>query len=224
MVARIMAVVTLVIFVAGCQSTSETDRAKPRGFLGDYSMLKPGQEGQAQLVYVDPAADFAAYPRVILEPVTFWFSHNTKMNEVPAEDRTKLAQHLGWAVREALEKDYEFVEASGPGVMRLRFAITELSGAGVVGDVVSTVLPLSRVISAGKKLVTGTNSWVGKAGIELEIVDSLTGKRLGAAVDERAGGKTLEGMGKTWDDVEQAFKFWAGRLATRLGELRAGKH
>jgi hypothetical protein len=108
--------------------------------------------------------------------------------------------------------------------MRVRFAITEAVGSSVIGDTVSTVLPFGRVVSEGKKLLTGTQSFVGKAAIELEIVDSMTGKRMGAAVDERAGGKTLEGVGSTWDDVKEGFAFWADRLAKRLAELRAGVH
>ena len=216
-----LAGLALLMTLVGCQSTSSTGHAEPKGFLGDYSMLKPGTEGQAQLVYVNPDVDFASYKRIIFDPVTFWFSHDSKLTEISSADRKMLAQHLVQAVHKRLGKDYEFVQEAAPDTMRLRFAITEARGSTVVGDVVSTVLPVGRIVSAGKKLVTGTNSWVGKAGIEIEVVDSLTGKRLGAAVDERAGGKTLSGVGSTWDDVEKAFDYWAERLGKRLEELRS---
>ena len=39
------------------------------GFLGnDYSLLKPGQEGQAALVYLNPNVRWSQYDKVMLEP------------------------------------------------------------------------------------------------------------------------------------------------------------
>jgi hypothetical protein len=70
-------------------------------------------------------------------------------------------------------------------------------------------------------LATDTQVFVGKAAIEVEITDSMTGKRLAAAVDERAGAKTLRGIGGKWKDVDNAFKYWAERIQKRLAELRA---
>jgi hypothetical protein len=37
-----------------------------------------------------------------------------------------------------------------------------------------------------------------------------------AAVDRRAGGKNLTGSDNSWDDVEQAFIFWAQQLSYDL--------
>ncbi len=61
----------------------------------------------------------------------------------------------------------------------------------------------------------------GSAAIEGEITDSLTGRRLLAAVDKRLGNKTLRGTLGKWANVEKAFDFWAERLRTRLAELQA---
>ncbi len=56
----------------------------------------------------------------------------------------------------------------------------------------------------------------GKAGVEGDITDSLTGVRLMGAVDERQGTKAIRGGFGKWSDVEQAFDFWAERLRGRL--------
>ena len=54
----------------------------------------------------------------------------------------------------------------------------------------------------------------------VEITDTITAQVLAAAVDERAGAKTLRGLGQ-WSDVEHAFDFWAERLRERLESLRS---
>ncbi len=61
---------------------------------------------------------------------------------------------------------------------------------------------------------------MGKATVEVEITDTLSGERLAAVVDERSGAKTLRGIGGSWNDVDNAFRWWAERLRKRLQELR----
>ncbi len=131
-----------------------------------------------------------------------------------------LAGHLYTAMKTQLKQDYMLVDRAGPGVMRVTVAITEARGSNVVLDVVSTVAPPARLISAGTRLVTGTNAFVGKAAVEGEILDSLSGDRLIAAADERAGAKVLRGSGGTWEDVKESYDYWAERLRSRLAELR----
>ena len=58
--------------LAGCATTEQTTSAKPAGFLGDYSKVLPGQEGEVQFLYLDPKADFRPYDSILLEPVTLW--------------------------------------------------------------------------------------------------------------------------------------------------------
>ena len=61
--------------------------------------------------------------------------------------------------------------------------------------------------------------FAGKAGVEGELTDSVSGVRP-AAVDERVGNKTIRGGLGEWSQVERAFEFWAERLRQRLAELR----
>jgi hypothetical protein len=54
------------------------------------------------------------------------------------------------------------------------------------------------------------------------MTDSVTGKRLAAAVDRRAGTKAQRTkFSGSWGDVKDAFDYWARRVETRLAELRA---
>jgi hypothetical protein len=158
------------------------------------------------LVYRNPRANFAAYNKVLLDPVTVWVRPDSALKDLRPEDRQHLADDLYTKVKTALAQDYTFVDRPGPGVMRLRVAITEATQRYVALDTVSTVVPQMRVISEIKSLATGTQSFVGKASVEAELKDAQTGEVLFAAVDRQAGGKTLEKGTSSWSDVDATFQ------------------
>jgi len=108
----------------------------------------------------------------------------------------------------------------GPRTLRIRLAITEAKGARVVADTVTSVVPQLRMLSTLGGMATDTRMFVGAAGVEMEITDSLTARRLAAAVDERWGTKALRGGILKWSDVKEAFDHWADQLRTRLAEQR----
>jgi Protein of unknown function (DUF3313) len=62
--------------------------------------------------------------------------------------------------------------------------------------------------------------FAGKAGVEAELTNSLSGERLAAAVDERVGTKTIRGGLGEWSHLERSYEFWSERLRKRLAELR----
>ena len=107
--------------------------------------------------------------------------------------------------------------------MAVTMAITEAEDANVTMDTISTVLPIGLAVAALQTVATGTTSFVGSAGVEAELQDSQTGKRLLAAVDRRIGGKITGKFDKfdEWRTVKEAIDYWAQRLQTRLTELRA---
>ena len=59
--------------------------------------------------------------------------------------------------------------------------------------------------------------------IEADITDGVTGQRVAAAVDERAGTKALRTkFDGTWGDFKLAMDWWAQRLNERLELLKKG--
>ena len=215
-----LAALALASLLSACATTEQTSGAAPAGFLKNYSQLRPGEEDEAQLIFIDPAADWAYYDKVMIDPVTVWHGEDSDLSRVPRKDLQTLADYLHWKLEMALEYDYTITERPGAGVLRIRAAITAAKGSAVMLDVVSTIGP-PQLLSQAKKLVTGTHAFVGRAAIEAEILDSLSGTRLAAMVDERAGGKTTTGVTDKWSDVIEAYGYWADRLRLRLAELRA---
>ena len=205
---------------AGCKATRPFGNPDPKGFLGDYSGLKKGGKGEAHLVYVKPDVQWGKYAAVMIDSITLW--RDTETATIPEEDEQQLTDYLYQAIHKQLSHDYESVDKHGPGVLRVRAAITEAKGANVAGNVVTGVVPQIRLASMLVGLTTGTAKFVGTAALEGEVTDSLTNARLLAAVDERAGTKRPDKMFSKWGDVEKAFDFWADRLRKRLESLRAG--
>jgi hypothetical protein len=218
--ALVLGAVAFALVASGCAATKQARKTETSGFLGDYSDLREGKDGQALLVYVDESADWKQYDKVLMEPITLWYDPADE-SKLPAKDEAQvLLDYLDESVRNALKADYLFVDKPGPGVLRLRIALTEARASNAVLDTVSSVVPQLRVLSGAKELATGTAAFVGTAGVEAEIEDSLTERRLAAGVDRRVGGKNIGGVTDSWNDVQKSFDFWSERLRTRLAELR----
>lgn len=216
-------IVLLATLFVGCAQTEQARKVETSGFLGDYSILQKGKEGEALLIYINPNTDFAVYDKVIFDPVTVWRGESSKLYDVPEADLQRLANYLHTAIVTKLREDYEIVNKPGPDVLRIRAAITEAGKSNVGLNIFSTIVPQAILLSGAKKLATGTNSFVGAASVEGKITDSNTGEILAAMVDRRAGGKSLKGAMNAWNDVEQAFQYWANRLSQRLREMRTAK-
>lgn len=210
----------LVAFTSiGCATTRQPRQApKEQGFLGDYSMLQPGKGKQAGLVYIAPDADFGSYDAVLFESVTIWRSSDTE--SLSPEERQELTDYLYAAVHRELAKDYRMVDKPGPGTLRIRIALTEAKGAHVVADTVTSVVPQLRAVATLGGMATDVRLLVGAAAVELDVTDSLSGRRLAAAVDERWGTKAIRGGILEWSDAKEAFDYWAQQLRQRLAEER----
>jgi len=214
--------ILLACMLAAC-ATHQARDVTPTTFLGDYSKLQEGGEGRALLVYINPQVDFKVYNAIMMDPVRLYASGKHGMEKLTPEDRQIILNYADAVIREQLGKDYKLVTAPGPGVMRLRVAITEAEDANVTLDTISTVIPIGLALNGLVALGTGEWSFTGSAGVEAEGLDSVSGKRLFAAVDRRTGAK-VTGKGDKFDDwrtVKNAIDYWAVKLRERLAEKRA---
>lgn len=216
--------VCAVMFTA-CATTEQAGgygKAEPSGFLEDYSLLRPAaDETEASLVYFTPdKAKFRSYTKIMLDPVQVWRGEESSTKDLNVDDAHHLSQYLWSRVNEELRKDYTIVQEPGPGVIRIRMCITE-AGKGVpVLDNLTAMHPGSLIVSKGKKALSGTEGFVGKASVEMEALDSQTDELLAAAVDRRGGGKYAWKSLNQWEDVEQAFNYWAKKMRWRACDMR----
>ena len=219
----------LVMVFGGCAETRQHkgDDIKT-GFLVDiYPKLKPGKEGEANLIYMNPKAKWGSYDKIMLEPVSVWVGKGREAEDhgvIPPEDVRKLANSFHKKLADQLSQDYTLVQSSGPGVMRLSMALTDVEHGMLILDSVSTILPIGIVVGAGQSLAGSTHSFVGHASVEGRMVDSVSGKLLAAGIDKREGGKKLGKGLSYWRDVENVFDYWAAKVRWRLCKQRNGKN
>ena len=216
-----LALIVVLVLVGACAKTQQARKVVQTGFLEDYSILQKGQgKHQALLRYINPSADWKYYDKVIVDPVQLWMGKDSRLHNVPREERIRLTTLLYGKLRNGLLSHYRIVRKPGPRVLRISVALTEAETSNSVLDTISSILPTGHVISGTKSLATGTGTYVGTSSIEAKITDSANDTLLAAAVDRRGGAKTLSGVMSEWDDVEQSFQYWASLLKYRLCTLR----
>jgi hypothetical protein len=220
----------MVLVVGGCVQTHQVkDQDIKSGFLvNSYPLLKPGKEGkEAKLVYMNPKANWKKYDKIMLDAVSVWFGKDSEAVDtgvVPPDDVRALANSFYSKLVEHLSKDYTIVPASGPDVMRLSVALTDVEHGMPVLDSISTVIfsPIL-ALDQDKTVARATHLFVGHANVEARLVDSISGELLAAGIDQRAGGKKLGKGTGFWRDVENVFDYWSAKIRWRLCNQRNGK-
>jgi hypothetical protein len=189
------------------------------GFFGqDVSLLQPGQNGQAAMVYVNPGAQWSRYNKILLEEVEFWDDPNTSISP---SDQEMLTAYFYNKLKEDLQKNFTLVDQGGPGVIVLQVAIVNASTATPVLRSVSVVVPQARILNGLQSLATGSYAFVGSAEAEMKARDATTGQLLAGAIDKRAGGMALSTAAQwQWGDAKNAMDYWAQRITVRLLELQ----
>ena len=216
-----IAVVLLAPCSGGQQAPAAVAAGAPQtpGFLGDYSQLKPGGEGHAQLVYINPDAKWTQYSKIILEPVELWGDAKIK----PLRRRAEIRAFVYNTFKEDLTKKFEMIDQPGPGVMKISIALTRVKPAEpmIVGYDQHLVKP-SEPGATLKYLGPGISVWVGSAGGEAQVSDSVSGQRLAAWVDKRFGSEKVPPREWKWGDAESIIRLWAQKMTDRLAQLHSG--
>ena len=184
--------------------------AEHAGFLKDYSQLQPQEGYQAKEVYVNPQAAWSSYNAVYIDSVTMWV--NDPSTAPSAEDQQMLTDMLYKALSDKVGEKFTLADRPGPGVIRVRAALTQAKGARVALNAITTVIPQLRIVSTLGGVAADTAALVGSASVEAELVDSVTNERLAAAIDAVAGTKGLLRAFSKWADVQNACDNWAERL------------
>jgi hypothetical protein len=214
---RIIGIIVACIFLSLGVAQAKLKPKEYSGFLVDYSQLKPGPKGGVAMVYRKKGVDFKKYNKIMLDHVVFYLKDDAKNKSIDPVQMAELSQKFHQSAIDALGSAYPLVDKPGPDVMRIRVAITDLELPSHTANAINTILPEGTAISTVKKGATGKGTAVGEISMEFEFLDSETNQRIVAGVDRRAGDK-IDSTNKL-GTAEDAFKFWAQRLRTRLDEV-----
>lgn len=208
----------VLVVVAACGATRSTG-VRPTGFLGDLSGLQPvGEDGRDIRVYVREPGVLGAYDRFLLDPVLFYFHESSQAGAVNPEELGELAASLREKVEEQLlEGGYAVVAEPGPGVLRVRAALTDVDPSSGAANVAAKAT--GAAVGPGAFLVPTID--LGRAAIEVEMRDAISGERVLAFLDSRRGrrfGGTVAGA-RRWGHANAAFGSWAEEFRRRLDEV-----
>ncbi|HVO96943.1 MAG TPA: DUF3313 domain-containing protein [Bryobacteraceae bacterium] len=206
----------LLATLAGCAKKPEpvglkklAPNAENAGFLSSYTNLKPNPNFENTLSFVkqDETKNIHKYFAVIIEPVQMYLSTNADLTKMPDRGRTALAAYFQHAITQAVADAFPVVQEPGPLVLRLRTALVGVDlGAEIPTDQRGGPEAIERAID------------IGKVGVEMELVDSVTGEQIAAAIDHQnlGSGATVGSQTFSRDEkfaaAKEAFDGWAHRL------------
>jgi hypothetical protein len=205
-----VACVLALALVVGCGGSTTH---KDSGFLEDYSQLEPmgDKAGKARL-YASPTLSIDSYDKILIEPMAFFLHPDAKGTNVDSGKVSEVTTYFDTLARDTLLHYYQVVDQPGPGVMRLKTALTDINTASPTKNVVSTIV-----------IKTGVD--VGGASIEAELLDSQTGELIASFVDSRKGRSFLNTKNyRSLGDSKKAIQYWVEHTAEYLDAIRARHH
>lgn len=244
--------------LAGCASTqSATDallgsdasitasdpaRMTRSGFLTDYARMKPVPDGGGVLCWRKPDVDLKRYDKVLIERMTVMLKPGTEQKGVDPSDLKMLLDYFHHSLVNALQPQMQIADGAGPGVLRMRIALTDLVPTGVSESLLGTAIPYGFVAEAGSGVASGrpagSTPYLGETGIEVQFRDGASGQILGECRDTEIGRKyatalntSAVGAAQTWASgylnsftswsyAKDAFDKWASLTAKRMALLR----
>lgn len=175
------------------------------GFVSDYSRLQ--KVGDTAYLYMSPKV--ATYSRFRIEGPEILFNVDADDADKFSEEEIEvLKTYFREQLTKALTKDdgYEVVEQAGEGVATIRLAITAVDASmGALNLMVTTKI---------------TGAGLGGAAMEGEMVDSLSGEQLGAAVQWGSGSRILRAGLTRLGDAKLQMNRWTKKLRERIDASR----
>ncbi len=200
----------LVITAVGACAT--VDEPEQTGFLSDYSKL----ERDADNRWIYSTAKTVNYSKFYIAPVAILFEPREDPEFSP-DELEELKTYLVVRLTKRLTEDdgYEVVSGPGPGVATFRMGITDV-------DASIAALNLSvytRVTGAG----------LGGIAAEGEIVDSMSGEQLAAAIRWGSGSRVMgrstqviKGEVSKLADAKGVIDNWAKDIRKRIDKAHGG--
>jgi len=198
-----VAVSCIMVVICGCGGVEQSRT----GFLSDYSKLKTASGDSYR--YMDEQA-LGKYSGFIVDDVKVHFFTGASAIEekgkgkITEQELKDLTNYFQTAIVKAIsDSGRKVVHQAGPGVARIRVALTDIKETGALN-----VLPQASLLGAG----------VGGAAMEAEVVDSVTGNQIGAAVESRKGSRVPFANLGDWGTAKGVIDHWAKRFSDRLDE------
>jgi hypothetical protein len=194
------------------------------GFLKDYSQLKEEKDADNEPVmrFINPKLTSGEYDKVMIDPVIFFPVPRPDEN-VDSATLSQIKDYFDKDLRQKIGEQAVIVDKAGPGVARMRIAITAVKAEDAALKPYQYI-PFAFIAHSIKK-AAGDSAKDADLYAEMEIVDSQSGERLGAVVKKGIGTevkKMEEGAEKgekklVLDNVKPVLDNWSKLAADFAG-------
>lgn len=209
---RLTAALTFLL-LAGCVTSKQPNVV----FLGSGIELQTIPGSQSMRAWSSRPGALHDYSAFLFDPVVVMLGKPDPGKQASAEELKGLGAHVRDAfIGELTRGGYAIVDVPGDGVLRVRAALTELVPVDPFKN--AGVKAVSLFIPGGMFVPTVD---IGRAAIEVDMLDSLTNARVAAFADRKAGRAYFNGLRpyRRWGDVEAAFAAWAREFRIRLDAI-----
>ncbi len=210
-------------------------------YLSHPDRLEPVAEGDSALIWIDPNVDFAKYDKFLIERIQVHLADDATYKAVDPTALKQMTDYFYNAIVKALGSPYKVVSKTGPGVLRVRIAITNLVPTKPEYSVAALVIPYATVVDLASGPASGgpsgSTAYLGRTGIAGSLIESQTNRVVAEYADNEIGRKyvvdTSEGVTgavttgvdgyiksySTWGYAKQAFDGWAADLRKWLNKV-----
>ena len=160
---------------------------KDSGFLRDYTRLQASKDAKGVPIrnWVSSRFTPANYNALLVDPITF-YPEPQPSEKVSAAELQRMLAYTNEVHKQAVSKRFKLVDRAGPGVVRLRIAITSVA-AREEGLKPQQFVPLAFVATMASRAAKGGAPQRAFLLVEAEATDSTTGELLGSRVRVATG-------------------------------------
>ena len=197
----------------GCASSAGDIGSRASKLRGDVGELVRVRSTLFDELHQRPGVSFAVYRALLIEPVELAPDLDTRDQRYRPADLERLRRRADRALQSEFGdwEDLALASAPGPGVLRLRMLLTQLRANRPPFDMTEY------------GTATSTRG-VGGAAAQIELRDASGDALLLAIVDRHWGHEFSTNLNTrtTWGDAEDAIRWWARMLRSRLEKERGG--
>ena len=189
-------------------------------FIGGQLNLEHDPDRAGAYLDVKHDLDLSGYSSVLIEPVEIWIHPDSEYKGIEPDVVKAIGDGFAQILIDELAPDYPTVNKAGPETLVIRLAIIGIKmkkkKRGLIGWT-----PIGLVVGALNTDALKRVSLI-DAGIEAEILDSVTGERLGVLVDTGIS-RSLSASEKdelSWEDHDMSLRFYAKRIHSRIDKAK----
>ncbi len=245
--------VAVAVLLAGCAapgnggsiiaSENSKDKVASVGFLSDPARLKANSASGGLLCWRKPGVDWKRYDKIMIERIKVYITPASNPAPIDPSDLKTLIDYFHADLVRNLTPTVPVVDVAGPGVLRVRLALTSLVPTNTLKSLAGTAVPYGFVAEmssgAASGRPAGSTPYMGQTGLEAQFLDGASGTVVGECADTEIGLKYAADLNKgattaaqawvdgyassfeSWSYARDAFDKWSALFATRFAELRA---